>query len=251
VRVRNVLWPEFVARALLEWIADQRIETALIDPGKPWKNGVGESFNGKFPRRVPEQWSGSAPEPRPRPSSKLGATTTTRFARIRASAIDAGGVRRKAQERRSSRLRNGPGRWAQRGLRAPARCNTVLEGTIERAADAGSLNLTGRSKVKYPSTMAMTSRSSPAAQLLQQPAKGQEWSVQGSWHANPRLFVRGRTVASTLARRGLPMSPRHWCCTERDARTSSTTPTPVISSHNTCGQLSGLKFPASGWSWPS
>jgi hypothetical protein len=23
-------------------------ETALIDPGKPWQNGVGESFNGKF-----------------------------------------------------------------------------------------------------------------------------------------------------------------------------------------------------------
>jgi putative transposase len=40
--------PEFVARALLEWIVDQRIETALIDPGKPWQNGVGESFNGKF-----------------------------------------------------------------------------------------------------------------------------------------------------------------------------------------------------------
>jgi putative transposase len=31
-----------------EWIVDQGIETALIDPGKPWQNGVGESFNGKF-----------------------------------------------------------------------------------------------------------------------------------------------------------------------------------------------------------
>lgn len=40
--------PEFVARALLQWIADQGIKTALIDPGKPWQNGVGESFNGKF-----------------------------------------------------------------------------------------------------------------------------------------------------------------------------------------------------------
>jgi len=40
--------PEFVACALLEWIADQKIETALIDPGKPWQNVVGESFNGKF-----------------------------------------------------------------------------------------------------------------------------------------------------------------------------------------------------------
>jgi putative transposase len=40
--------PEFVSRALLQWIADQGIETALIDPGKPWQNGAAESFNGKF-----------------------------------------------------------------------------------------------------------------------------------------------------------------------------------------------------------
>jgi hypothetical protein len=45
------------------------------------------------------------------------------------------------------------------------------------------------------------------------------------------------------------MSLRHWCYTEKAAQTSSTTPTPVISSDNTCGQLSGLKFPASGWFW--
>jgi putative transposase len=40
--------PEFVSRALLAWIVDQGIETALIEPGKPWQNGAGESFNGKF-----------------------------------------------------------------------------------------------------------------------------------------------------------------------------------------------------------
>jgi putative transposase len=40
--------PEFVSRALLKWITDQKIATALIDPGKPWQNGVAESFNGKF-----------------------------------------------------------------------------------------------------------------------------------------------------------------------------------------------------------
>jgi putative transposase len=40
--------PEFVSRALLKWIAGQGIETALIDPGKPWQNGTTESFNGKF-----------------------------------------------------------------------------------------------------------------------------------------------------------------------------------------------------------
>jgi hypothetical protein len=32
----------------LSWIVAHGIETALIDPGKPWQNGVGESFNGKF-----------------------------------------------------------------------------------------------------------------------------------------------------------------------------------------------------------
>ena len=40
--------PEFVSRALLKWIIDQGIGTALIDPGKPWQNGVTESFNGKL-----------------------------------------------------------------------------------------------------------------------------------------------------------------------------------------------------------
>jgi putative transposase len=40
--------PEFVSRVLLQWITDQGIETALIDPGKPWQNGATESFNGKF-----------------------------------------------------------------------------------------------------------------------------------------------------------------------------------------------------------
>jgi len=29
-------------------MGDQKIQTALIDPGKPWQNGVAESFNGKL-----------------------------------------------------------------------------------------------------------------------------------------------------------------------------------------------------------
>jgi len=40
--------PEFVSKALLSWIVGQGIGTALIEPGKPWQNGVTESFNGKF-----------------------------------------------------------------------------------------------------------------------------------------------------------------------------------------------------------
>jgi putative transposase len=40
--------PEFVSVALLRWVAEQGIHCALIDPGKPWQNGMMESFNGKF-----------------------------------------------------------------------------------------------------------------------------------------------------------------------------------------------------------
>jgi putative transposase len=40
--------PEFVSVALLKWVVEQRIESVLIDPGKPWQNGTTESFNGKF-----------------------------------------------------------------------------------------------------------------------------------------------------------------------------------------------------------
>jgi putative transposase len=40
--------PEFVSRAVLKWLSDAGVETAPIDPGKPWQNGANESFNGKF-----------------------------------------------------------------------------------------------------------------------------------------------------------------------------------------------------------
>ena len=40
--------PEFVSRAVLRWLLANDIDTAHIDPGKPWQNGVDESFNGKF-----------------------------------------------------------------------------------------------------------------------------------------------------------------------------------------------------------
>ena len=40
--------PEFIATALLRWLQTVEIDTAFIDPGKPWQNGTDESFNGKF-----------------------------------------------------------------------------------------------------------------------------------------------------------------------------------------------------------
>jgi putative transposase len=40
--------PEFVAAAILRWVTAAGIDTAFIDPGKPWQNATDESFNGKF-----------------------------------------------------------------------------------------------------------------------------------------------------------------------------------------------------------
>ena len=40
--------PEFVSRAILKWLAGANIDTAHIDPGKPWQNATNESFNDKF-----------------------------------------------------------------------------------------------------------------------------------------------------------------------------------------------------------
>ena len=40
--------PEFVSQAILKWLNKENIQTALIEPGKPWQNGWNESFNGKF-----------------------------------------------------------------------------------------------------------------------------------------------------------------------------------------------------------
>jgi putative transposase len=55
--------PEFVARAILRWLQIAQIETAFIDPGKPWQNGADESFNGKFrDQHLSLQWFRSRAE---------------------------------------------------------------------------------------------------------------------------------------------------------------------------------------------
>jgi putative transposase len=40
--------PEFIARALMEWLAQNGAGTIHIDPGKPWQNGFEESFHGSL-----------------------------------------------------------------------------------------------------------------------------------------------------------------------------------------------------------
>ncbi len=40
--------PEFLAKLLWTWLAEQGTRTIYIEPGCPWQNGKGESFNGRF-----------------------------------------------------------------------------------------------------------------------------------------------------------------------------------------------------------
>jgi putative transposase len=46
--VRSDNGPEFVARAVQEWIAAVGAKTAYIQPGNPWENGYVESFNARL-----------------------------------------------------------------------------------------------------------------------------------------------------------------------------------------------------------
>lgn len=84
--------PEFVSRAVLKWLVHAHIDTAHIDPGKPWQNGSNESFNGKFrdeclsmewfrnridAKIIIEQWRRQYNEVRPH--SSLGQLTPAEF----------------------------------------------------------------------------------------------------------------------------------------------------------------------------
>jgi putative transposase len=44
--VRSDNGPEFIALAVRGWLAQHQTRTLYINPGRPWQNGYGESFNG-------------------------------------------------------------------------------------------------------------------------------------------------------------------------------------------------------------
>lgn len=39
---------QFTARRVQKWLTDNHIQTLYIEPGSPWQNGCGESFNGRL-----------------------------------------------------------------------------------------------------------------------------------------------------------------------------------------------------------
>jgi putative transposase len=46
--IRSDNGPEFIAKAVKEWLAERSVETLYIEPGSPWQNGYIESFNSRF-----------------------------------------------------------------------------------------------------------------------------------------------------------------------------------------------------------
>jgi transposase InsO family protein len=46
--IRSDNGPEFIARAVRDWIAERGFETCFVEPGSPWQNAYIESFNSRF-----------------------------------------------------------------------------------------------------------------------------------------------------------------------------------------------------------
>ena len=46
--IRSDNGPEFIAKAIVQWLKEIRVETLFIAPGSPWENAYGESFNGRL-----------------------------------------------------------------------------------------------------------------------------------------------------------------------------------------------------------
>jgi putative transposase len=92
--------PEFVAAAIMRWVVQANVESAHIDPGKPWQNGTDESFNGKFRDEcLSLEWFRSREEAKVlietwrkhyndvRPHSSLGYLTPAEFLRKEANVV--------------------------------------------------------------------------------------------------------------------------------------------------------------------
>lgn len=83
---------EFIGQAVNTWLAENAIKPLFIEPGKPWQNGKGESFNGKLRDEcLSREWFSSVREAQvviekwrkfyneERPHSSLGYLTPSEF----------------------------------------------------------------------------------------------------------------------------------------------------------------------------
>ena len=46
--LRRANGPEFIAKTIQRWLRERQVKTHSIEPGSPWQNAYGESFDGKF-----------------------------------------------------------------------------------------------------------------------------------------------------------------------------------------------------------
>ena len=132
----------------MRWLGNAGIDTALIDPGKPWQNATDESFNGKlrdeclslqwFRNHMDakvgiEQWRRHYNEVRPH--SSLGYLTPAEFkAQQRADGDDGG--------RSPTRLAQGQDATAQRPGRAVA--SDRHAGVLSAADYTGDVDLNAK-----------------------------------------------------------------------------------------------------------
>jgi putative transposase len=94
--------PEFIARAMQEWLRLVEVGTLYIEPGSPWENGYAESFNSRcrdefldaeefdtlaHARALAGAWQSDYNEFRPH--SALGYQTPSEFARTCAASVRA------------------------------------------------------------------------------------------------------------------------------------------------------------------
>jgi putative transposase len=83
---------EFIGQAVNKWLSANEIKPIFIEPGKPWQNGKGESFNGKLrDELLSREWFSSVKEAQvvienwrkfyneERPHSSLGYLTPMEF----------------------------------------------------------------------------------------------------------------------------------------------------------------------------
>jgi putative transposase len=91
--IRSDNGPEFIAKAIQGWLQRRQAKTHYIEPGSPWQNAYGESFNSRFrdeclnmevfyglaeATTVVEKWRQTYN--RERPHSSLGYQTPAEFA---------------------------------------------------------------------------------------------------------------------------------------------------------------------------